>query len=178
MKRREAIKSTIIGLGGMAGISSLDLLVACTSNKEKVQPGVFTNNQMQSLVAAIDQIIPETNTASASQAGVPAFIEVALSECFENDAQDLFKKGLDLLSANGDFYQLSFEKQTEILKGVEDAGGEEGEFFGYLKNLTLIGYFTSEEGIKQNFEYQPIPGKYQGCIPFTSSSKPWRGNRL
>ena len=178
MKRREAIKNTIISLGGIAGISSLDLLVACTSNKEKAQSGIFKNSQVQSLVAAVDQIIPETNTASASQAGVPEFIEVALSECFENEARDLFKKGLDLLSENGDFYQLSIEKQTEILKGMEGGTEEEIEFFGYLKNLTLVGYFTSEMGIKQNFDYKPVPGKYEGCIPFTSSSKPWRGNRL
>jgi hypothetical protein len=130
---------------------------------------------MQSLIAAIDQIIPETQTASASQAGVPSFIEVALSDCFEKEKQDMFKSGLEKLSANENYYQLSFDEQTGILKQLEQ---QEDDFFIFLKQLTLVGYFTSEKGIKQNFTYNPVPGKYQGCIPFTPSSKPWRGNRL
>ncbi len=178
MERREAIKNTIIGLGGIAGISSLDLLVACTANKDEVQTGVFTKSQMRSLVAAIDQIIPETNSASASQAGVSAFIDVAMSECFEAVVRDKFTKGLDRLSERGDYHGLPFNKQTEILKQIEGSQGEDGQFFNQLKHLTLIGYFTSEKGIKENFNYQPVPGRYEGCIPYTSTSKPWRGNRL
>jgi hypothetical protein len=31
-------------------------------------------------------------------------------------------------------------------------------FWRLMKELTLIGYFTSEVGIKDSFEYVPIPG--------------------
>ncbi len=167
--------NTIIGLGGIAGISSLDLLVACTSTIESGNVGIFTTTQLKSLTAAIDLIIPETNSASASQAGVSAFIDVALSECFEDEKINLFMDGLDKLSEGKEFHQISFEEQTGMLQNLEE---NQDKFFQFLKQLTLTGYFTSEKGIKENFDYQPVPGKYQGCIPFTSSSKPWRGNRL
>ena len=34
-------------------------------------------------------------------------------------------------------------------------------FWRLIKELTLLGYFTSEEGIKASFEYVQIPGKVE-----------------
>jgi hypothetical protein len=34
-------------------------------------------------------------------------------------------------------------------------------YWRLMKELTMLGYFTSEDGIKASFEYVPIPGKLE-----------------
>ncbi len=42
-----------------------------------------------------------------------------------------------------------------------------------LKDLTVLGYFTSEIGATQALEYLPIPGRYNGCVPLIKGQKAW-----
>ncbi|MBB6501275.1 gluconate 2-dehydrogenase subunit 3 family protein [Pedobacter cryoconitis] len=37
-------------------------------------------------------------------------------------------------------------------------------FFAIARDLTLLGYFTSEIGATQALEYIDIPGRYDGCV--------------
>ena len=46
-------------------------------------------------------------------------------------------------------------------------------YFRMMKELTLLGYFTSEIGQKQALRYNPVPGKYEGCVPYTKGEKAW-----
>lgn len=46
-------------------------------------------------------------------------------------------------------------------------------YFRLMKELTLLGYFTSEIGQKQALRYNPVPGKYEGCVPYTKGEKAW-----
>jgi len=38
-------------------------------------------------------------------------------------------------------------------------------FFAAMKQLTLMGYFTSEEGAKQALHYEVIPSQHVQCAP-------------
>jgi hypothetical protein len=42
-----------------------------------------------------------------------------------------------------------------------------------MKQLTLLGYFTSEIGATQTLRYVAVPGKYEGCIPYKKGDKAW-----
>ena len=173
MDRRQAIRAGIIGLGGITTVSSLQLLVSCS--KENIASAHLLNsNQIKLTDILVDIIIPETATSSASQAGVVQFIDIALNECFVTEDQKLFTDGLGEL-VESSFDSMKSQEQIEILNSLE---AQQSPFFTLLKRLTLIGYFTSELGIKENYNYAPVPGKYQGCIPFDVSDKPWRGNNL
>jgi hypothetical protein len=44
-------------------------------------------------------------------------------------------------------------------------------FWRLLKELTLFGYFTSEQGATKALNYIPIPGRYQGNIPYKKGDK-------
>ncbi len=44
-------------------------------------------------------------------------------------------------------------------------------FWRLLKELTLFGYFTSEQGATKALNYVPIPGRYQGNIPYKKGDK-------
>lgn len=46
-------------------------------------------------------------------------------------------------------------------------------YFTMMKQLTLLGYFTSEIGCKQALRYNPVPGRYEGCVPYKKGDKAW-----
>lgn len=46
-------------------------------------------------------------------------------------------------------------------------------YFTMLKQLTLLGYFTSQVGMTQALRYNPVPGRYDGCIPYKKGDKAW-----
>ncbi|MGI9181194.1 MAG: gluconate 2-dehydrogenase subunit 3 family protein [Longimicrobiaceae bacterium] len=39
-------------------------------------------------------------------------------------------------------------------------------FFRTMKELTIVGYYTSEVGATQELRHEPTPGRYEGCVPF------------
>ena len=48
------------------------------------------------------------------------------------------------------------------------ARAEEGTpagFFRLIRSATILGYFTSEEVGRKVLHYDPVPGRYEGCIP-------------
>lgn len=46
-------------------------------------------------------------------------------------------------------------------------------FFTMLKDLTLMGYFTSEVGATQALEYVAVPGRFEGCVTLKPGQKAW-----
>jgi hypothetical protein len=42
-----------------------------------------------------------------------------------------------------------------------------------LKELTLLGFFTSEPGATEVLQYNQVPGPYKGCVPLTEVGKQW-----
>ena len=68
----------------------------------------------------------------------------------------------------------SIKKQlTTMLHG--DAKRSERPFILTMKELTLLGFFTSEFGTTQILQYLPVPGRLQGCIPLSEAGngKTW-----
>ena len=46
-------------------------------------------------------------------------------------------------------------------------------YFRMMKELTLLGYFTSEIGATKALRYIAIPGHYNGDIPYKKGDKAW-----
>jgi hypothetical protein len=44
-------------------------------------------------------------------------------------------------------------------------------YFQMMKQLTLLGYFTSKPGLQQYFNYQAVPGKFDGAVPYKKGDK-------
>ena len=42
-----------------------------------------------------------------------------------------------------------------------------------LKELTLVGYYTSEVGATQELRYERAPGRYDGCMPYEDLGRAW-----
>ncbi|MGZ3945173.1 MAG: gluconate 2-dehydrogenase subunit 3 family protein [Mucilaginibacter sp.] len=46
-------------------------------------------------------------------------------------------------------------------------------YFRMMKQLTLLGYFTSEVGATKALRYIAVPGRYDGCVPYKKGDKAW-----
>lgn len=46
-------------------------------------------------------------------------------------------------------------------------------YFTLMKQLTLLGFFTSEVGATKALRYVAVPGKYDGAFPYKKGDKAW-----
>lgn len=46
-------------------------------------------------------------------------------------------------------------------------------YFRMMKELALLGYFTSEIGCTQAQRYLETPGRFDPCLPYTAGEKSW-----
>jgi hypothetical protein len=51
-------------------------------------------------------------------------------------------------------------------------------FYYTFKHLVITSYFTTEQGIKQNLNYMPVPGAYIGEVDLKPGDKIMIGNRM
>lgn len=63
---------------------------------------------------------------------------------------------------------------SAFLPPMKMNSAEEGQSLGFyrsFKSLAIRGYCTSKEIGSEVLKYEPIPGPYQGCIPFEDVGK-------
>ncbi len=188
MDRRDAVKSVAILMGGALSASTLSVMLnSCNNAPEKGEGNTFTENEKGVIKRVADVIIPKTDTPGAVDAGVPAFIVMMMQECYPLKDQDDFHEGLAAFNKwsskkyGKEFLKLSPDKQqqavTELDKAVLGKDNKEKNknlaFYRTLKELTLLGYFTSEPGATKTLRYIQIPGKYEGCVPYHEGDKAW-----
>ena len=60
-------------------------------------------------------------------------------------------------------------------EAVNAEADNERPFILTLKELTMLGFFTSEPGASQVLQYSPVPGAYKGCVPVSEAGngKTW-----
>src|SRR5690606_27205267 len=46
-------------------------------------------------------------------------------------------------------------------------------YFRMIKELTLLGYFTSEIGYTQAMRYEETPGRFDPCVPYAPGDRAW-----
>ena len=46
-------------------------------------------------------------------------------------------------------------------------------YFRMMKELALLGYFTSEIGYTQAMRYVESPGRFDPCVPYEAGEKAW-----
>jgi hypothetical protein len=64
------------------------------------------------------------------------------------------------------FLQLTDGQQDALLTTLAEASKTKVRtFFHQFKELTVLGYFTSETVGKTVLHYDPVPGRFDACIP-------------
>ena len=181
MKRRQLLKNTattIVGIGALPGLSVF--LQSCGVDRlTDYKPVYFSVLDFDTLWKMAEIILPRTDTPGASDAGVAPFIDQLFNSYFDIEEKERLEIGLsDLLKAcendyGADFIELSESIQVDFMKQQESLGNA---FFKSLKSLVMWAFFTSEVGMK-SMNYQPVPGKYEGCIPLDPDDRLLVGNR-
>jgi hypothetical protein len=176
MNRRDAIAKSALLMGGILSAGTLaTILEGCkTGGGSKVGKDFAIVTAHSQMIAEIaEMILPKTSTPGAKEAQVPQFIEFMLKDCYKDEQQKAFFAGLDKLNdgADGDFMKATPEKKMELLK-VEDTAKEKSEFWKTIKDLTVLGYFTSEQGATKAAAYLEVPGKYEG-MKLAKGQKVW-----
>lgn len=133
----------------------------------------FTEQEMQTITVLVDIIIPKDDkSGSASQAGVPAYIEFVAKD--EPDNQLPLRGGLRWLDLQclehygHAFVDCSPSEQVELIDQIaypEKAKPEMGQgvaFFNRMRDLTATGFFTSEMGVNDIGYMGNHPGKWTG----------------
>lgn len=182
MKRRKALALTMSIMGATI-IGSELFLTGCTNKHEK--SNLFTDSDIDLLDEVGEVILPETHLSpGAKEAKIGLFMKSIVTDCYNQQEQNIFKKGiteLNRISKNNyssKFVRLRPEQKLNILIKLdhvsrENADKEPDHFFSMMKQLTIWGYFTSEPGATKALRYNPIPGQFKGCIPYHKGDKAW-----
>jgi hypothetical protein len=198
MNRRDAINRVALLVGGAFSLPTLTAMQRW-DNPAIAQSSVFQLSEIQRKVVAevAEMIIPKTDTPGAKEAGVPAFVEMMLKDCYEQPEHESFEEGVNALLKSG-FLNQSPQQRTATLRQLQSDTNEQMKaynvrqskmgdnedrelmnkqkqglpYWRLMKELTLLGYFTSEAGIMGSFEYVPVPGKFE-VIQWQPNQKPY-----
>lgn len=183
MDRREAVKYISLIMGGTV-VGSAAILSGCKSATGTNQN--WSEEDLELIAEIADTIIPETDSPGAKEAKVGPFIALMVDDCYEAKDQAEFRKGLGLINEKamikyGDkFVKLSAEERTALLNELDKEQKEytnsktpeqATHYFRLMKELTTLGYFSSELGATKARRYTPIPGKYEACIDYKPGEK-------
>lgn len=183
--RKEAIKRAGLLLGGVVFVPNiLGVLNGCTATSGDWTPTLFSNDQAKTVTALADVILPAGDgSPAASEVGVPEFIETMVAEVYSEEQQGEFLEGLDKFAGDyrtelqADYFdgedtdKYDFAYHQNRLAVEEDPSSN--PFVLTFKELTLLGYFTSEAGATEVLQYEAVPGRYDGCVPLEEVGRTW-----
>jgi hypothetical protein len=184
--RREAIKRVTALLGGVAFVGGIDLLTAvehahARAATARAQVGTFTAQDIALLDEVAETILPETKTPGAKAAHVGAFMALMVTDTYEAGHQAIFRDGMRKLSEAAFLTATPAQRLAQLeqldreQKMYMDARerGAPPHYFRMMKELTLLGYFTSEIGCAQAMRYRETPARFDPCVPYTPGETAW-----
>ena len=182
MDRREAVQYISILLGGtMVGGNAF--LSGCKTTGDKMN---FSSDDIAYLDEIANTILPDTSTPGAKAAKVGEFMTVMINDCYEEKDQKIFHEGMNKLNDlskktyDASFMKLNEQQRHDLLVNLDKEQKEymknkkieePSHYFRMMKELTLLGYFTSEIGCTKARRYVETPGRFEGCIPYKKGDK-------
>src|SRR5436190_2274800 len=149
-------------------------------------------HQNATVVTISELIIPQTDTPGAKAVRVNEFIDLIVADWYDEQEKSAFLTGLADVDQRSqstfgkDFVGCSDKQQIQILNDLDEEASvkseptvrhrarntipEEMPFFSMIKQLTLIGYYTSEIGFVQELHEEIIPARHAGCAPLSAEA--------
>jgi hypothetical protein len=185
MDRRELLKLIALATGG-AVIGGEFLLAGC-KNKDAGGTGMaFSQDDITFLDEVAETILPKTNTPGAKDAEVGKFMTVIVNDCYDEKDQKIFHEGMKKLDEacnkmhGHKFMKAPADHRKELLITLDTEAKDYNKnkkpedpnhYFTLMKQLTLFGFFTSKPALTGCFDYQAVPGKYDGAKPYKKGDK-------
>ena len=148
-----------------------------------------------------DTILPDTSTPGAKAAKTGAFMALMVTDAYTDRQQQVFKAGLGRIDeacrkAHAvPFIQATPAQRLSVVEALDreqkaemDARGPErtnrapaapaapdepAHYFRMMKELALLGCFTSEIGYTKAMRYRESPGRFDPCAPHAPGDKSW-----
>jgi len=195
--RREAIRRVTALLGGMALVGGSSLVSACEQAQRGAAAarggaggaGTFTARDIAFLDEVAETILPETKTPGAKAAQVGPFMALMVTDTYGEGDQATFRDGMRKLDEackamhHAAFLDATPPQRLALLEQLDreqkaymDARrGDDGpaHYFRMMKELALLGYFTSEIGYTKAMRYAETPGRFDPCVPYTPGDPAW-----
>jgi hypothetical protein len=143
-------------------------------------------------VALLDEIaetiLPATDTPGAKAAKVGAFMALMVADCYDEAEQRIFRDGIRQLDRRSravnqvGFLEATPAQRTALLTEVDreqhqymagKRADQPAHYFRMMKELALLGYFTSELGATQALRYVAVPGRYDPCVDLAPGQRSW-----
>lgn len=192
INRREALSRVALIMGGTV-LGAEAFLSGCKTDTKGVS---FTKDDIAFLNEVAETIIPTTTSPGAKEAKVGEFMQIMVSDCYEEKDQAIFMEGIKKLDDaskklnSKSFMESSPEQRNALLVALDKEAKEEAakaadekktnptkqfpkHYFTMMKQLTLSGYFTSEVGATKALRYVAVPGKFVGSYPYKKGDKAW-----
>ena len=187
MNRRDAVKA----IGVLLGTAVTPSVARAINAGYRAPPigqayRVLTPDPGALLATLPEHIIPATDTPGARAARVDMFIDGLLADIFTVEERDRFLAGLaDVDARTNTAHGMTFMKATPVqqvglltsMQGEATvtptgrprrrrSGPAPRTFFPWLKELTVVGYYTSEIGASRELKYVHVAGRYDGDVPY------------
>lgn len=183
MERREAVQYIALLLGGTV-VGGGAFLTGCKS-KTGTQ-AAFSTDDIAYLNEIANTILPDTATPGARAAMVGQFMTVMINDCYEAKDQKIFHDGMVSLNDlskktyNNTFTAITDQQKHDLLVKLDaeqknymtnKKKEDPSHYFRMMKELTMLGYFTSEIGCTKARRYIETPGKFDGAVPYKKGDK-------
>jgi hypothetical protein len=187
MNRREAL-ARMVAITGTMAIGAEFFLTGCQRPEAKKRTEPLTPAEQAMLDEVGETIIPATSTPGAKAAGVGPFMAMIARDCYDDAAYSSFRGGLDKLDRASKkqygrtFVALSPADRTTLLNAIdreertytaERKRTDPPHYFKLMKELTLLGFFSSEVGATKAMRYVESPGRYDGNVAYKKGDRAW-----
>lgn len=189
MKRREALKNVALLLGTAISATTMGVLFESCNRPTGSTGQISFSAEDKSLLAEFADIImpPTAGVGGAKEAGMGNFIPMMMTDCYPEKEQSAFYQGLlefrqkAIDDYKKDFTAMTLEERNHFLGAIREmllSKGNEASaplksFFILGRDLSLLGYFSSEIGCTQARAYVQVPGRYDGSAQLKPGQKSW-----
>lgn len=143
-----------------------------------------------------EMILPRTDTPGANDIGACEFIDLILTEWYDDVERNHFLSGLadvdtqsqalfgkafvacsalarsEILTALGEKIVANAEPAHSPRPARGDWSSRSNEhFYAMLRRLTLTAYYTSEAGMTEELHYEIIPDHHDACAPVQTTAE-------
>lgn len=188
INRREAIARVGLILGGSI-VGAEAFLSGCARPVGTTFDGVISAASIPFFDEVGETILPETaKSPGAKAAKIGDFMNVIVTDCYTPADQAVFATAEPSINEASQsrygraYLELSPDERHELLVAIDAEAttyndtreaGTPAHYFSLVKQLTLWGFFTSEVGSKQALRFNPVPGRYEGCVDYQEGDRAW-----
>ncbi|HEY3386909.1 MAG TPA: gluconate 2-dehydrogenase subunit 3 family protein [Saprospiraceae bacterium] len=192
MERRDALKYTAYFMGiGLSASSISVMLAGCeVDTSDDWIPTFYSFEEAAFIRELSETMLPRTHTPGAKDAKVDRYLDTIRPLRYTVEENITYKEQLSIFIEEANAYfgktfiKAKPEFQLEWLTTIDKAAyavlqadpklpDDKRPFYLSLKEQILSAYFNSEVVAKEYFAFDPIPGRYDPCIPYEEIGKAW-----